>query len=139
MNATAQSDEARSRKPRRRDPILTLLACALAVTSLAGCWLQPRAALEFSPTTLADAQVGVPYAVTIAVSHAETPVGGTTIRDGALPDGFVLALVEHQSKLQISGTPTITGAFHFTISVWCFGLNTGGGQTGTQAYTLVVK
>jgi hypothetical protein len=138
MNTTAQSDQARSRKPRRRDPILTLLACALAVTSLAGCFLLPRPALEFAPTTLADAQVGVPYSVTISVNQAETPIGDATIRDGALPDGLVLALVEHQTALQISGTPMITGSFHFTISVWCLGTNVSG-QTGTQAYTLVVK
>lgn len=138
MKTTALSDEARSRKPRRRDLILALLACAIAVTSLAGCFLLPRPALEFSPTTLADAQVGVPYAVTIAVNQAETPVGGATIQDGALPDGFVLALVEHQTKLQISGTPTVAGTFPFTISVWCLPTNASK-QTGTQAYTLVVK
>jgi hypothetical protein len=138
MKTAAQFDEAHPRKLRRRDPILTFLAAAFAVTSLAGCWLLPRPALEFSPTTLADAQVGVPYSVTIAVNHAETPMGDATIRDGALPDGLVLALVEHQTELQISGTPTISGTFHFTISVWCFGTNVSG-QTGTQAYTLVVK
>jgi hypothetical protein len=138
MKATVLPEEASSRKPRRRDPLLALVACTLAATVVSGCWLVPRPTLEFSPTTLDDAQVGVPYAVTIAVNQAETPVGGATIQDGALPDGLDLALVEHQTKLQISGTPTIAGTFHFTISVWCLGTNVSG-QTGTRAYTLVVK
>jgi hypothetical protein len=130
-------DDARSRTRRYSRPFLMLLACALAVTALNGCFLLPRPALEFSPTILVDGKVGEPYAVTITVSQAETPVGGAAIQDGGLPDGLALALNEYHNTMQISGTPTSAGTFHFTISVWCLGTNTSG-QTGTQEYTLVV-
>jgi hypothetical protein len=102
-----------------------------------GC--TPRPALEFSPTTLADAQVGSPYAATITVSRAATPVAGAAVQDGALPAGLDLALAkEPEDTIQISGTPSASGTFSFTISVWCYGTQVGG-QTATQTYTLVVK
>jgi hypothetical protein len=111
------------------------IACALALTAVIGC----RAPLEFSPTTLPDAHVGSPYAATITVTQAATPVGGAEVQDGALPAGLAMALgTQHDNTIHISGTPTIAGTFSFTISVWCLGTQVSG-QTATQAYTLAVK
>ena len=113
------------------------LACAIALTAVLGC--TPRSALQFSPTTLPDAQVGSPYAATVTVSQAATPVGGASIQDGALPAGLNLAVAKEPiDTIQISGTPTVAGTFSFTVSVWCYGTNVNG-QTATQRYTLVVK
>ena len=42
------------------------------------------------------------------------------------------------NTIQISGTPTVSGTFNFTISVWCYGTNVSG-QTADQQYVLVVK
>jgi hypothetical protein len=118
-----------------RGRIVRGIACAFALTAVLGC----RSALQFSPTTLPDAQVGSPYAATITVSQAATPVGDAWVEDGALPAGLDLALSkEHDNTIHISGTPTVAGTFSFTISVWCMGTQVSG-QTGTQGYTLVVK
>ena len=73
------------------------------------------------------------------VRHRVTPVAGASVEDGALPAGLDLTLAkEPANTIQISGTPTVSGTFSFTISVWCYGTNVGG-QTATQGYTLVVK
>ena len=120
-----------------RGRIVRGIACALALTAVLGC--TPRPALQFSPTTLPDAQVGSSYAATIAVSQAVTPVGGASVQDGALPAGLDLALAKQpDNTILISGTPTVAGTFSFTIYVWCYGTNVSG-QTATQGYTLVVK
>ena len=120
-----------------RGRIVRGIACALALTAVIGC--TPRSALQFSPATLRDAKVGSPYAATITVSQAATPVAGASVEDGALPAGLDLALAkEPEDTIQISGTPTVAGTFSFTISVWCYGTQVSG-QTATQGYTLVVK
>ena len=120
-----------------RGRIVRGIACAIALTAVLGC--TPRPALQFSPTTLPDAQVGSPYAATITVSQAATPVGGASVQDGALPAGLDLTLAkEPANTIRISGTPTVAGTFSFTVYVWCYGTNVSG-QTATQRYTLVVK
>jgi hypothetical protein len=117
--------------------VAAMIACALMATAAFGC--TDRHALEFSPATLPDAQVGQPYSATITVSQAATPVGGAGIQDGVLPAGLDFALSEeHDNTMQISGAPTAAGTFHFTVSVWCYGTNVSG-QTGTHEYTLIVK
>jgi hypothetical protein len=107
------------------------------LTAVLGC--TPRSALQFSPATLPDAQIGSSYVATITVTQAATPVGGASVQDGALPAGLDLALAQDpEDTIQISGTPTVAGTFSFTISVWCYGTQVSG-QTATQGYTLVVK
>ena len=107
------------------------------LTAVLGCI--PGSALQFSPATLPDAQVGSPYAATITVTEAATPVDGASVQDGALPAGLDLAATrEPINTIRISGTPTVAGTFTFTIYVWCLGTQVSG-QTATQAYTLVVK
>jgi hypothetical protein len=122
---------------RHRGYIQAMIACSIALTAVFGC--TPRSALQFSPATLPAAQVGSPYAATITVSQAATPVGGASVQDGALPAGLDLALAkEPDNTIQISGTPTASGTFTFTIYVWCYGTNVSG-QTATQEYTLAVN
>ena len=119
-----------------RGRIVGGIACALALTAVVGCTQQ---ALQFSPTTLPDAQIGSSYVATITVTQAATPVGGASVQDGALPAGLDVALAKEPiDTIQISGTPTVAGTFSFTISVWCYGTQVSG-QTATQGYTLVVK
>lgn len=128
---------AKSRSRRPSGYIRATIACAVALTAVLGC--TPRPALEFSPATLPDAQVGSPYAATITVSQAATPVGGATVSGGALPEGLELALAaEPDNTIQMSGTPTSAGTFTFTVYVWCYGTNVSG-QTATQQYTLTVR
>ena len=138
MQADVQTlDETSRRKVRRSGYVPAMIGCVLALTAVLGC--TPRPALQFSPTTLPDAQVGSAYAATITVSQAAPPVGGASVQDGALPAGLQLALAKEPiNTIQISGTPTVAGTFSFTIYVWCYGTNVGG-QTATQEYTLVVK
>ena len=129
--------EAQCRRRRHRGYIQAMIACAIALTAVLGC--TPRPALQFSPATLPDAQVGSAYAATITVSQAVTPVGGASVQDGTLPAGLDLTLtMEPADTIQISGTPTVSGTFSFTISVWCRGTNVSG-QAATQQYVLVVK
>ena len=120
-----------------RGRIASGIACALALTAVLGC--TPRPPLEFSPATLPDAHVGSPYAATITVGQAATPVGGASVQDGTLPAGLDLELAKEPiNTIHISGTPTVAGTFSFTVYVWCYGTNVSG-QTATQGYTLVVK
>ena len=120
-----------------RKRFATGIACAFVLTAVLGC--TPRPALQFSPATLTDAQVGSSYAANITIGQAVTPVGGASVQDGALPAGLALALAkEPADTIEISGTPTVAGTFNFTIYVWCYGTNVNG-QTATQGYTLLVK
>jgi hypothetical protein len=121
-----------------RGRIVGGIACALALTAVVGCW--PRDELQFSPTTLPDAQVGSAYAVTITISGAETPVGHASVEDGSLPAGLNLEVIYYQpyNTIKISGTPTAPGTFSFTIHVMCEGTSVAG-QEATQGYTLVVR
>jgi hypothetical protein len=138
MQATAPTlDEVHGRRRRYRGYIQALIACAMALTGVLGC--MPGSDLQFSPATLPDAQVGSPYAATVTVSQASTPVDGASVQDGALPPGLDLAVPrEPIDTIQISGTPTVAGTFSFTIYVRCLGTQVSG-QTATQGYTLVVK
>ena len=114
-----------------------IVAAVVALVAALAC--TPRPALQFSPTTLPDARVGAPYVATITVSQTVTPVGGVSLQEGALPAGLDLSLArEPADTVQITGTPTASGTFRFTVYVWCYGTNVSG-QTATQEYTLAVK
>jgi len=117
-----------------RGKIVLGFVCVFALTAVLGC----RSELQFSPTTLPDAQVGSSYAATITVTQAATPVDGASVQSGALPAGLVLTATRATDTIQISGTPTAAGTFKFTVYVWCLGTQVSG-QTATQEYTLVVK
>jgi hypothetical protein len=97
-----------------------------------------NSSLIFSPDNLADAQVGSAYDAEIQVLQTKTPVGGVGISEGALPAGLTLEMADTENTLRIRGTPSESGTFSFTVSVWCYGTNTSG-QTGEKKYVIVVK
>jgi hypothetical protein len=137
MHASAPTIDTHDRGRRGRGLIALVIACAVALSAVVAC--TPRPDLQFSPATLPDAQAGTAYVATITVGQAVTPVGGTSIQDGALPAGIELVLAKDPvDTIKLSGTPTAAGTFTFTIYVWCYGTNVNG-QTATQQYTLVVK
>ena len=97
-----------------------------------------RPALVFSPAELIEAQVGESYSVTISISGNVTPVGDMYLESGALPAGLQLTFDETSRTAEISGTPTESGTYKFTVGAWCFGTNVSG-QNGQRAYELVVR
>lgn len=84
------------------------------------------AAPELFTRFLAPAIIGTPYAAPLAATGGE---GAVTIElvDGALPPGLSI------EREVITGTPTQTGTFDFTLSA----VDAAGG-TGTKAFTLEV-
>jgi hypothetical protein len=113
-----------------------LVAVVLAASSVA-CDTRPP--LSFAPDTLPDATVGVVYSVVITISGNQTPVGDFFAESG-LPPGLTLRWDESadRNRAELSGTPTATGTYQFTVSAWCLGTNVSG-QTGSHAYTLLVR
>ncbi|MCE9647653.1 MAG: putative Ig domain-containing protein [Chloroflexi bacterium] len=97
-----------------------------------------RGPLEFKPDTLPASQVGVPYETKIHVSQNDTPVIDFTVSQGALPPGLELVRVQGEDTVKLSGIPTQSGTFTFTISVSCYGTNVSG-QTGQKEYSIVVE
>jgi hypothetical protein len=94
--------------------------------------------LNFVPESLPAAQVGMTYEEEIRVTGNNTPVGDFALSEGALPAGLELVFVEGENAATISGIPEETGAFMFTVSVWCFGTQVSG-QTGEKEYSIVVE
>lgn len=94
--------------------------------------------LIFTPTELPAAALEQPYRATIVVSENNTPVGDMYIESGTLPAGLTFTFLESTDSAEISGTPTETGVFEFTVGAWCYGTNVSGDQ-GQQHYTLVVE
>jgi hypothetical protein len=95
--------------------------------------------LTFSPDKLPPAEVGKPYKVEIEVHGQRTPVGGTSIPAGSLPEGLVFAEQLRAKTIgEVSGTPKKAGKFKVKIAVWCFGTQVSG-QTGDIEYELEVK
>jgi hypothetical protein len=68
--------------------------------------------ITFSPLTLPDGEVGVPYNQTIVPSGGQTPYS-FSVTAGILPSGLTL----DQSIGVISGTPTMIESSGFTITV----------------------
>jgi hypothetical protein len=83
--------------------------------------------ISITPGSLPDAQLGVPYAVSLVAAGGTAPYA-FTVQAGSLPAGLSLA-----NDGQITGTPTATGASVFTIAaVDDFDC------VGTEVYTLPV-
>jgi hypothetical protein len=83
--------------------------------------------LSINPTTIAGGTAGMPYSV------AFTATGGSgavtfDVTAGSLPSGITLA-----ADGALSGTPTQTGTFPFTVTA-----TDADNDTGTQAYSLVI-
>ncbi len=67
--------------------------------------------ISVTPTTLAGGVVGTAYSQSLSASGGQSPYSfSTTVASGALPGGLALA-----SNGTISGTPTASGTFTFTV------------------------
>jgi len=112
-----------------------LLTLALYCLLFAGCG---RSALVFSPDPLPQAAIGQAYQATIKISENSTPVGSMTIDSGSLPSGLAFQFNKGTDSAVITGTPSQSGSFKFTLGAWCMGTNSQG-QSGTHNYLLLVK
>jgi hypothetical protein len=84
--------------------------------------------ITLSPASMSNGTAGTAYATTVTQSGG---VGTTTfaISAGALPTGMSLS-----SNGEVSGTPTATGPFNFTVRA-----SDANGCTGQRAYSLTVE
>ncbi|GAB2664454.1 putative Ig domain-containing protein [Arenimonas aestuarii] len=87
----------------------------------------PAPAITITPATLPDAIAGQAYPAALSASGGVGP-HAFTVSSGNLPPGLSLA-----TSGAISGTPTSSGSFNVTVTA-----TDANGQTGDQAYTLVV-
>ena len=112
-------------------PIITATSIADA-TKLATVTLVVSGTPVIDPVPLFPANVSVAYAATITVTGGLAPFTWT-LTSGALPDGIVKAgnTTYYES---ISGTPTVTGTFPFTLQV-----TDANSATATVNLTLVVN
>ncbi|MGW3816935.1 calcium-binding protein [Streptomyces sp. NPDC005046] len=86
--------------------------------------------LAITTASLPAGTIGTPYSATIATSGGVgTPSFGVT--SGALPPGLTL----NPGTGQITGTPTATGSFPFTVTA----SETDPAQTAERAFTLTVS
>ncbi|MEP7292307.1 MAG: Ig domain-containing protein, partial [Chloroflexota bacterium] len=81
-----------------------------------------------APETLPNGEVGVGYSQTISATGGTAPYA-FAVTAGALPDGLTLA-----SDGELTGTPTASGTFSFTITA-----TDDNEQTGERAYTVTVS
>lgn len=122
----------------RAQKYFLVLVLALS-TGVLACRLElPKRDLVFTPDTLPEAQVGVPYKVIISISENETPVGDFQILEGSLPNGLTLESLSN-NKAKIYGIPEEVETFTFKVYVWCQSTNTYRGQTAEKEYTIEVK
>jgi hypothetical protein len=121
--------------------MIALVVVMLGVATLA-CSLFTAAdrsgALVFSPDKLPEGQVGQVYTAVVTLSHQRTPAFGMSAGEDGLPAGLEGSFDQDKQTYTINGTPTQAGTFSVTISAVCYGTNVSG-QTGSQAYQLVIK
>ncbi len=98
-------------------------------------------AITVNPATVPAGTTGQPYSQTFTASGG-TPGYSFTISAGAVPNGLTLA-----ANGVLAGTPTLAGAFNFTVNVtdanncgggrsYALTINGGGGNAGLQFYPL---
>jgi hypothetical protein len=87
-------------------------------------------ALTISPSTLPDGQINVAYSQTLTASGGVAPYT-FAVTTGALPTGITL------TGGVLSGTPTVSGTFNFTITAT--DSTTPTPLTGSNAYTLIIS
>jgi hypothetical protein len=95
-------------------------------------------ALQFSPDTLPDGQVGQAYKVVISLSNQRTPAFNLGAKKESLPAGLAGTFDQGKQTYTIEGTPIQAGVFPLTISALCYGTNVSG-QSGEKEYRLVIK
>jgi hypothetical protein len=84
--------------------------------------------VQITTTSVPAGQVGVAYSTMVQATGGTTPYSWS-ITSGALPAGVTLAA----GTGSISGTPTASGSFNFTVKV-----TDSSSQTGTKAFTLTI-
>jgi hypothetical protein len=90
--------------------------------------------LAVSSSDLPTATVGASYAATVGMANGTGPYSPVLL-NGTLPPGLALtAGSATNAGWLISGTPTTTGSYNFTVMV-----TDAAGQSMTQAFTLVVN
>lgn len=88
--------------------------------------------ITIDTASLASAQIGVPYDVALTASKGTARDYQWSVTSGALPDGLELR-ARGTPSTRISGTPTVAGAFSFTVTV-----EDSAGTTQEQAFTIDV-
>jgi hypothetical protein len=83
--------------------------------------------LTLSPASLPAGVVGIAYTKTITASGGTSPYT-FAVTSGALPTGLTLT-----SGGSLSGTPSATGTYHFTVTA-----SDGPGDSGSRAYNVTV-
>lgn len=94
---------------------------------------QAVGALDVENRTLGFGTVGVPYSEDVSATGTGTTPYTWTVTAGALPAG--LSLTDASNKGRISGTPTTTGTYTFTLQVADSGTPT---TTATRAFTVPI-
>ncbi|MFN7976184.1 MAG: putative Ig domain-containing protein, partial [Acidobacteriota bacterium] len=87
------------------------------------------ATITVNPASLPNGTIGVAYSQTVTASGGTAPYT-FAVTAGALPAGLAL----NAATGVISGTPTATGTFNFTITA-----TDANGCTGNRAYTVVIS
>ncbi|UYK72905.1 putative Ig domain-containing protein [Xanthomonas sacchari] len=101
----------------------------IARATATGTILNDDAVVTISPTSLPAATAGTSYSQTLSASGGTAPYG-FAITTGTLPVGMLLS-----SAGVLSGTPSGTGSFNFTVSATDSGASP---ISGSRAYTLTV-
>ncbi|MDW8412838.1 MAG: putative Ig domain-containing protein [Acidobacteriota bacterium] len=85
--------------------------------------------ITLSPATLPNGTIAVPYSQTITASGGTAPYTfGVTV--GSIPPGLTL----NSATGVLSGTPTATGSYTFTVTA-----TDANGCTGSQTYTVAIN
>ncbi|MGG6461877.1 putative Ig domain-containing protein [Solilutibacter silvestris] len=90
--------------------------------------------ISVSPTTLPNATAGTAYSQAITASGGTSPYS-YAVTAGTLPAGMAL----NGGTGTLSGTPTASGTFNFTVTATDASTGAGAPYTGSRAYTLVVN
>jgi sugar lactone lactonase YvrE len=90
--------------------------------------------ITVSPTTLTTPVIGTAYNVSLSASGGTGPYT-FTVSSGSLPTGLSLS-----AGGVLSGTPTASGTFNFTVQAQdSTSVGSGGPYTGSRAYSLIVN
>jgi hypothetical protein len=88
--------------------------------------------ITLSPTSISAQPINVSYSQTITATGGSAPYTWT-LSSGTLPTGLTLDTSSTANTTTISGTPTADATYNFTVGV------SGGGASGSQAYSFVVS
>lgn len=127
--------------------IVTIVSASLACSTLLPTEAPPTPNYIFTPSlvklviepgSLPGGQVGAAYEARINVRDMVTPISSMSISDGTLPPGLELVFVDGEDGATLSGVPTETGTYTFTVFVACFATMVVG-QSGQREYVVVVE